>query len=1029
MATVAELQVKIGADLSEFNRKIGQVAGKAQAMGDKLTAVGKSMTASITAPILGIGAASVKIGADFESSLTTLKTQIGSSKEQVAAWKDEIVKLAPAVGVGPVALSDALFVVVSAGADAADAMGIVEQAAKASAVGLGDTKDIARALTASMTAYSDSGLTAERATNILMATVKAGNLEADQLAGSLGKVLPIASSMGVSFEEVGANVATFTRLGVTASEAITGLKGTLSAISKPTAQAEEQALALGISFSDMRKQIREGGLADVLTELIEKTEGNDTAMSNMFGSVESLASILGVAGAQGADYKDIVAGMKGELDLLNTGFEQVEETSSQKWAKIGASLQVAAVKISDVLAPAVEKALAKVQALIDKFLTLDGETQELIVTVAGLAAAMGPATIAMGLMVKQGGNLLSLVTKIGVLFSPLTLAVGAFAVAAVLVYKNWDKVQKFIKTNVMPRVSALSGVFDTVKSKISTAVGAIATFVFLVFNDIKEFWAKWGETTTATMSGLWDSVKDIFSSAFLLLEKITTFSFRTLATFWGYFGDEILTIVGNMWNIVATVFKQALDFVSGIFDFWRAVFSGDVRGALSAIAGIFTDTWDNVKHIVKIALQGILDFLPDWAKKLLNIPTMIEGVGSDIASEFDAANEGAENLKEGVEGAGEAVVTAASKVTLKIPDFTKLGESFGGITSTLGSASGGGSGGTTAAVEDFGEAVGNVATKFTGPEGAVNAAIAFAASLTDVGTAITEEKGPVSAIDQMALSIMGIASGSGGTVTSVQSDAEKIGEAFSNIEDPINTVKGLIEGNPGGIKGAFSSLKGLLGEGGPFGDLLGGLGLGGLQTSITGIVTSIPGIGVAAGIAFGAMKLLGIDVNEVFNDMLGKVGEAGKAVANFLTGGNKGRDQSRDFLNATMKRLAMENQTGGGIFDTIMSKFGNEFKSSEWSQDKLLELAQRYDDMFDGRNLIAEGGMKAGDVILGYDADGRAILGQPGTGVDEYGNRMTGGSNLSGGGTTDIHITVDMDGDKVAEAVVVKIPAIVGAAL
>ena len=138
--------------------------------------------------------------------------------------------MSQSVGKGPRELADALFFITSAGLEGEQALRALEAAAKGSAIGLGDTATVADALTSAMNAYGAETLSAEMATAILVATVREGKVEADQLAGSLGKIIPIASEMGVSFDQVGAAIAAMTRLGLDANVSTTGLRALFSGL-------------------------------------------------------------------------------------------------------------------------------------------------------------------------------------------------------------------------------------------------------------------------------------------------------------------------------------------------------------------------------------------------------------------------------------------------------------------------------------------------------------------------------------------------------------------------------------------------------------------------------------------------------------------------------------------------------------------------------------------------------------------------------------------------------------------------------
>ena len=53
-----------------LDTKFGTLSGGLGVIGKGLTTVGKSLTATVTAPVVGFGAASVKAGADFDSAMS-----------------------------------------------------------------------------------------------------------------------------------------------------------------------------------------------------------------------------------------------------------------------------------------------------------------------------------------------------------------------------------------------------------------------------------------------------------------------------------------------------------------------------------------------------------------------------------------------------------------------------------------------------------------------------------------------------------------------------------------------------------------------------------------------------------------------------------------------------------------------------------------------------------------------------------------------------------------------------------------------
>ena len=398
MATIASLGVRIYGDSAALATALTQASAKMEAFGKKAEAIGQSLSTKVTAPLVAIGVASLKMSGDFETSMVKIETLVGLSREAVDGMRQDVLRLSGETARAPRELADALFVITSAGIRGSQSLEILEQSAKASAVGLGETADIARALTAVLQAYAGTGLTAAQATDQLLATVREGNLEASSLAPVLGRVIGLAANMGVSFAEVGANVATFTRLGVSAEQAITGLSGVLRAAIRPSEQAKQGLKELGLEGSYLRDQIQSKGLAQALVDLTQRFNGNTEALAKVIPEIEALSSVLGVTGAQSQAYVKIQESIIGANGLLESGFERVSETAGQKFAGALGRLQQAGIQLGDELVPMFERLANGVERVTGAFGGLSNGQREMIANIGILVAVVGPTTYAIGKM-------------------------------------------------------------------------------------------------------------------------------------------------------------------------------------------------------------------------------------------------------------------------------------------------------------------------------------------------------------------------------------------------------------------------------------------------------------------------------------------------------------------------------------------------------------------------------------------------------------------------------------------------------
>lgn len=393
-ADIGRLVATLGLNTTPFTAGIKQAESQMQRLTRFAMVTGRAMTRFITLPMALAGGAAVSTQKQFEASMTKIIGLVGVSREQVEAWNKEVLKMSSATGRGPGELADALYFVTSAGIRGAEAMEVLEMSAKAAASGLGETKVIADLVTSAMNAYGKENLSAAQATDILVASVREGKAEADELAGAMGMVLPIASEFGVSFDQVGAAFAGMTRTGTNARVAATQLKAILSAMASPSMQSADAMAKYGTSADDFRKTVKEEGLIKALLDLKTVTEGQGKAMAGIFPNIRALMGVLDLLGANVNYNVKIFESLKNASGSLERAFAEVGGTTQQKLNVALATVQATFVKLGEALKPFVVGVLTKLNDYFNNLATsleYMGEAQrKAFVTLSLLTAAFGP---------------------------------------------------------------------------------------------------------------------------------------------------------------------------------------------------------------------------------------------------------------------------------------------------------------------------------------------------------------------------------------------------------------------------------------------------------------------------------------------------------------------------------------------------------------------------------------------------------------------------------------------------------------
>jgi len=464
-----------------LSTRMAALGGQFQTAGRSISRVGSTMTRSVTLPIVGAGVAAVRTASDFETSFAQIEGLVGVTGDELEALRDAAINLGPTFGKSAGEAAEAMFFITSAGLRGTDAVDALESALKASASGLGDVSTIADLTTSVMNAYGSDTMDAAQATDILTAAVREGKLAPDELAGSLGSVLPLASAMGIGFDEVGAAFAAMSRTGTDASTAGTQLRGIMSALLKPTAQAEAALADMGLSSEGLREQIRDEGLLSVLETLSSEFEGNDEAAAQVFGNVRALSGVLDLMGSNADGTREIFANMADTTGILDEAFDAVQGTSAFQMQQAMAELKGIFLELGDILLPFVKDFVEGFREIVARFKELSPEQKEQAVRFLAIAAAIGPVLIGVGKLITSVGAIIKGVVALGKAMMFLTmnpigltiLAIAALIAIGVAIWKNWDTIKEKASEVWTSVKDSITGAWEGIKNAIRPIVNAV----------------------------------------------------------------------------------------------------------------------------------------------------------------------------------------------------------------------------------------------------------------------------------------------------------------------------------------------------------------------------------------------------------------------------------------------------------------------------------------------------------------------------------------------------------------------------
>lgn len=417
------LQAQLGKTKIDFEA-IGQ---SMQNAGQKMTDAGKSLTTRVTAPIVGLGAAALKAGMDFEAGMSEVKAISGATGNEFEALKEKAKEMGANTKFSATEAADALKYMAMAGWEPQQMLegldGVMNLAA-ASGENLGLVSDI---VTDSMTAFGLAANQAGQFADVLAAASSKSNTNVGMLGESFKYVAPVAGALGYSVQDTAVALGLMANAGIKSSQSGTALRSALTNLVKPTKEMQKAMDQLGISVTDSNGQMKS---LDALMQDLRKAfgglnESQKAAYATTIFGKEAMSGMLAIINTSEAEYNKLSGAIYNSSGAAKEMADIMMDNAKGGLIQLKSALEGLAIQLSEILIPVFNKIVASVRKVVDWFAGLDKGTQEIIVKIALLIAAVGPLLVIFGMIVSSVGTI---VTTFGSLATAVTAAGGVFGV-------------------------------------------------------------------------------------------------------------------------------------------------------------------------------------------------------------------------------------------------------------------------------------------------------------------------------------------------------------------------------------------------------------------------------------------------------------------------------------------------------------------------------------------------------------------------------------------------------------------------
>lgn len=326
----------------KLNDEVDNTKTKFLNLGNTIKTVGGLMAAYFS---IQFGKDAFDQFAMFEQGMKKVATIIpGVSQETMKAMTEQIRAFRIEFGVNAEQATQGLYDSLSAGVPPGNVFDFLEIAQKAAVGGVTDLTTTVDGLTSVVNAYGDGVIDAVQVADLMFQTMKIGKTSFEEMAASLYNVVPIASSLGVGFDNVSAALATMTAQGIPTAQTTTQLRQLMVELSKAgTAASDTFKKAAGMGFKDF---IAEGNnIADALMIMEQVAIQTGVGINDLFSSVEAGNAALALTGSSMDKFLSDLEAMRNSAGAAEDAFQTLRDSRA---TELAAMKEIISIFIEDV---------------------------------------------------------------------------------------------------------------------------------------------------------------------------------------------------------------------------------------------------------------------------------------------------------------------------------------------------------------------------------------------------------------------------------------------------------------------------------------------------------------------------------------------------------------------------------------------------------------------------------------------------------------------------------------------------------
>lgn len=362
--------------------------------------------------------------AQFETSTAMVATIADTSQKSLSDISKEVRIYSNETGEAASDMAEATYQAISASVNTADAASFAGTATKLAVGGFTSATTAVDVLTTAINAYGLAASDATQLSDYLITTQNLGKTSVDQLAQSVGKVIPLASAYNVQMDNLSSAYAVLTANGIATAESGTYLKSMLNELGDTGSDVSEVLLnSTGKTFAQLMEQGY--SLGDVMAMLGNAVDGDSTAFNALWSSTEAGIGALSLFNAGADKYNSVLDSMRTSAGATEKAYSTMADTTDKSKQRMENSFNNLKISVGDVLNPALTQVYEGFTSVFAGMSDFVDEHPAVVAAISAIAVGVGGFTGALAAY-----NIATTAAKFVTEAFTATLAANPFVLAA-----------------------------------------------------------------------------------------------------------------------------------------------------------------------------------------------------------------------------------------------------------------------------------------------------------------------------------------------------------------------------------------------------------------------------------------------------------------------------------------------------------------------------------------------------------------------------------------------------------------------